>query len=61
MADVFDVPLAYLLDARNHRYESAYFRGRIRHYWAMPYGERYIWGATAAMLVTFHRLLKSGA
>ena len=60
VADVFEVPLAYLLDARNHRYESAYFRGRIRHYWAMPYGERYIWGATAAMLVTFHRLLKTG-
>ena len=60
VADVFEVPLAFLLDARNHRYESAFFRGRIRHYWAMPYGDRYIWGATAAMLVTFHRLLKSG-
>ena len=29
----------------------------MRHYWAMPYGERFIWGATAGMLVTFHRLV----
>jgi 8-oxo-dGTP pyrophosphatase MutT (NUDIX family) len=57
VADVFEVPLAFLLDARNHRYESAFYRGRMRHYWAMPYGERFIWGATAGMLVTFHRLL----
>jgi 8-oxo-dGTP pyrophosphatase MutT (NUDIX family) len=57
VADVFEVPLAFLLDARNHRYESAFYRGRMRRYWAMPYGERFIWGATAGMLVTFHRLL----
>jgi 8-oxo-dGTP pyrophosphatase MutT (NUDIX family) len=58
--DVFEVPLSFLLDARNHRYESAFYRGRIRKYWAMPYGERYIWGATAGMLVTFHRVLAGG-
>jgi 8-oxo-dGTP pyrophosphatase MutT (NUDIX family) len=57
VADVFEVPLAFLLDARNHRYESAFYKGRMRHYWAMPYGERFIWGATAGMLVTFHRLV----
>ena len=57
VAEVFEVPLAFLLDERNHQYESAYFRGRQRKYWAMPYGDRYIWGATAAMLVTFHRLM----
>jgi 8-oxo-dGTP pyrophosphatase MutT (NUDIX family) len=55
--DVFEVPLAFLLDPRNHRYESAFYRGRTRKYWAMPYGERYIWGATAGMLVTFYRIL----
>jgi len=58
VADVFEVPLAFLLDIRNHRYESAFIRGRIRHYWAMPYGDRFIWGATAGMLVTFQRLMK---
>jgi 8-oxo-dGTP pyrophosphatase MutT (NUDIX family) len=57
VADVFEVPLAFLLDAGNHRYESAFFKGRMRNYWAMPYGERFIWGATAGMLVTFHRIL----
>jgi 8-oxo-dGTP pyrophosphatase MutT (NUDIX family) len=57
VADVFEVPLAFLLDARNHRQESAFFKGRMRTYWAMPYGERFIWGATAGMLVTFQRIL----
>jgi len=57
VADVFEVPLAFLLDEGNHRYESAFFKGRMRNYWAMPYGERFIWGATAGMLVTFHRIL----
>jgi len=57
VAEVFEVPLQFLLDVRNHRYESAFYKGRMRHYWAMPYGERFIWGATAGMLVTFQRLL----
>ncbi len=57
VADVFEVPLSFLLDGTNHRYESAFFKGRTRHYWAMPYGQRFIWGATAGMLVTFHRLM----
>jgi 8-oxo-dGTP pyrophosphatase MutT (NUDIX family) len=60
VADVFEVPLAFLLDAGNHRYEQAFYRGRMRNYWAMPYGERFIWGATAGMLVTFQRILLSG-
>lgn len=60
VADIFEVPLAFLLDERNHRYESAFYKGRMRRYWAMPYGERFIWGATAGMLVTFQRILLSG-
>jgi 8-oxo-dGTP pyrophosphatase MutT (NUDIX family) len=59
VADIFEVPLGFLLDVRNHRYESAFFRGRMRHYWAMPYGERFIWGATAGMIVTFQRMMGS--
>ena len=59
VAEVFEVPLAFLMDARNHRYVSAFYKGRMRHYWAMPYGERFIWGATAGMLVTFQRLMIS--
>ena len=57
VADVFEVPLAFLLDTRNHRQESAFFKGRMRQYWAMPFGDRFIWGATAAMLVTFQRIV----
>ncbi len=58
VADVFEVPLDFLLDPRNHRHESAFFKGRMRKYWAMPFGERFIWGATAGMLVTFQRIVK---
>ena len=57
VAEVFEIPLAFLLDPRNHRYESAFYKGRMRNYWAMPYGQRFIWGATAGMLVTFQRIL----
>jgi 8-oxo-dGTP pyrophosphatase MutT (NUDIX family) len=61
VADVFEVPLTFLLDPRNHKYESAFYRGRMRHYWALPYGERFIWGATAGMIVTFQRLMVRNA
>jgi 8-oxo-dGTP pyrophosphatase MutT (NUDIX family) len=60
VADVFEVPLAFLLDEANHRHESAYYRGRLRKYWAMPWRGRFIWGATAGMLVTFHRIVGRG-
>ena len=50
VADAFEVPLAFLLDEANHQKHSREWRGRMRSYWAMPYGERYIWGATAGML-----------
>jgi 8-oxo-dGTP pyrophosphatase MutT (NUDIX family) len=59
---VFEVPLQFLLDPANHRHESAFFKGRMRNYWAVPYGERFIWGATAGMLITLQRILaRSGA
>ena len=50
VADVFEVPLDHFLDERNHRIDSRVWQGRERRYYAMPYGERYIWGATAGML-----------
>lgn len=55
--EIFEIPLAFLLDTTNHRYESAFYKGQERHFWAMPYGRRYIWGATAGMLVTLQRIL----
>lgn len=50
VAEVFEVPLAFLLDAANHRKCSRRFEGRERFFWAMPYGEYFIWGATAGMV-----------
>ncbi len=59
VADVFEVPLAFLLDPAN---QQRHFRmqGLVRRdFWAIPYGERYIWGATAAMLMILDRTLRS--
>lgn len=47
---VFEVPLAFLLDAANHRRHSMEYLGRLRSFYAMPYGDRFIWGATAGMI-----------
>ncbi|MSP95939.1 MAG: CoA pyrophosphatase [Betaproteobacteria bacterium] len=57
VAEVFEVPLAFLLDARNHQRHSREFEGEQRHYFAIPYQDRYIWGATAGMLVNLYRYL----
>ena len=57
VSEVFEVPLAFLLDPRNHRLEKTYYRGQPRQFWAMPWEGRYIWGATAGMLVTFQRIV----
>jgi 8-oxo-dGTP pyrophosphatase MutT (NUDIX family) len=58
VADVFEVPLAHFLDERNHRIDSRKVaEGRERRYYAMPYGQRYIWGATAGMLKNLQFIL----
>ena len=57
VADVYEVPLEHFLDERNHRIDSRVWQGRERRYYAMPYGERYIWGATAGMLKNLHFVL----
>jgi 8-oxo-dGTP pyrophosphatase MutT (NUDIX family) len=61
VADVFEVPLAHFLDERNHRLDSRLYQGRERRYYAMPYGKRYIWGATAGMLKNLHFVLTTPA
>ncbi len=52
VAEVFEVPLAFLLDPANRQRHSREWRGRLRHYFAMPYGDYFIWGATAGMIVS---------
>jgi len=58
--DAFEVPLAFLMDPANHQLHSKQFRGVERFYYAMPYGEHYIWGATAGILrVLYERIFTS--
>ena len=58
VADVFEVPLAFLLDPANQQRHFRMIGDRRRDYYAIPYGERYIWGATAAMLLILDRTLR---
>jgi 8-oxo-dGTP pyrophosphatase MutT (NUDIX family) len=60
VTDVFEVPLAFLMDEANHQKASRDWRGRQRFYYAMPYAGRYIWGATAGTLKNMHRRLFNG-
>ncbi|MYZ46731.1 CoA pyrophosphatase [Propylenella binzhouense] len=55
--DVFEVPLGFLMDAANHRKASRVWQGATRHFFEMPYGERYIWGLTAGILRALYERL----
>ena len=55
--NAFEVPLSFLMDPANHQIHSKEFRGVPRSYYAMPFAERYIWGATAGILrVLYERI-----
>ncbi len=55
--DAFEVPLSFLMNPANHQVHSKEFRGMERFYYAMPFAERYIWGATAGILrVLYERI-----
>jgi 8-oxo-dGTP pyrophosphatase MutT (NUDIX family) len=55
--EIFEVPLAFLIDPANHQRQSREWQGELRWFFAMPYEGRYIWGATAGMLVNLSRHL----
>jgi 8-oxo-dGTP pyrophosphatase MutT (NUDIX family) len=61
VADVFEVPLDFLMDPANHRHHIVDLGGARREWLSMPYAERgterFIWGATAGMLRNFYRFL----
>ncbi len=59
VADVFEVPLAFLLDPENQQRHFRMLGEMRRGFWAIPYGDRYIWGATAAMLMILDRTLRA--
>ncbi|HEY7242344.1 MAG TPA: CoA pyrophosphatase [Xanthobacteraceae bacterium] len=50
VADAFEVPLAFVMDAQNHAVHSREWKGITRRHYAMPFGDRYIWGVTAGIL-----------
>ncbi len=51
VAEIFEVPLEFLLNAKNHKKHSGFHDGVERFWYAMPYNEHYIWGATAGMIM----------
>ena len=71
VADVFEVPLGFLMNPAHHRRHETEFNGVLRQWLSMPYSdpmsqaagsetsERYIWGATAGMLRNFYRFLSA--
>ncbi len=61
VAAAFEVPLSFVLDPKNHQRRSFHFNGRHRHYMAIPYEGRYIWGATAGMLYSLYRQIADAA
>ena len=58
VAEVFEAPLDFLIDPANRRRESRIYEGAERFYWAIPWQNRYIWGATAGMLVNLADVLR---
>ena len=61
VADVFEVPLGYLMNPAHHRHHESFWQGQHRRWLSMPYQDgaqqRFIWGATAGMLRNLYRLL----
>jgi 8-oxo-dGTP pyrophosphatase MutT (NUDIX family) len=61
VADVFEVPLDFILDPGHQERHFRMLGALRRDFWAIPYQDRYIWGATAAMLLILDRTLRAPA
>lgn len=57
VAEVFEVPLSFLMNPDNHQRHEREFDGAKRYFYAMPYEEYYIWGATAGMIMDLYQIL----
>jgi hypothetical protein len=57
VSEVFEVPLSFVVDPSNHRHMTRVFERRTRTFFVLPYQNRYIWGATAGMLVNLAEVL----
>lgn len=60
VAEIFEVPLDHLMDPENHQRNTMIHGGQMRHYFAFPYRQHYIWGATAGMLMNFYQHVMLG-
>lgn len=61
VADVFEVPLDFLLDGANHQSMAIHLDGRRRSFYSIPYGERFIWGATAGIIRSLYERMNPAA
>lgn len=59
--EAFEVPLSFILDPANPQRHSREFMGAQRFFYAFPYEKRYIWGATAGMLVNLREILREAS
>jgi len=57
VADVFEMPLSFILDPANHQQQEHEFKGQMRRYYQFDYQGRIVWGATAGILMNFYRRL----
>ncbi len=57
VTESFEVPLSFILDRANHKRETRQLRNVMRTFFVLPYENRYIWGATASMLVNLAEVL----
>jgi 8-oxo-dGTP pyrophosphatase MutT (NUDIX family) len=57
VADTFEVPLTFLMDEGNHVTHTRPWRGAGRRFYAMPFEQRFIWGATAGIMKNMHQRL----
>ncbi len=54
VADVFEVPLSFVMNPANHQQHGREWQGQMRYFYAIPFEDRYIWGATAGILRNMH-------
>jgi 8-oxo-dGTP pyrophosphatase MutT (NUDIX family) len=59
VTEAFEVPLSFLMNPQNHQRKTRDWKGIARDYYAMPFGDRYIWGVTAGILRNLYERIYS--
>ena len=57
VSETFEVPLGFLMDPARHEIHEREWNGRLRRYYAIPFGDRYIWGVTAGIIRNLYERL----